>query len=124
MGVNSPASLGEPLFGKAKARFADAFLSVGAVTGFSYGAGFQTASMQGRDYVANREHFGGILGGITTGEDLHLTASIKPTTSLGKVAEQGRHDPCIAPRVVPVLEAMTAITLADLVLLARTNRSS
>lgn len=114
-----PPSLGEPTFGKLKARLADALMSVGAVTGFSYGAGFETASMEGRDYIADRANFGGILGGISTGEDLILHASIKPTTSLGDVAKQGRHDPCIVPRVIPVLEAMVAVVLADLTLLHR-----
>lgn len=116
-----PAGLGEPTFGKLKARLADAFLSVGAVTGFSYGAGFATAAMRGSAYVADRESFGGILGGISTGEELRLHASIKPASSVGDVARQGRHDPCIVPRVIPVLEAMTACVLADCLLLARTR---
>lgn len=116
-----PAGLGEPTFGKLKARLADAFLSVGAVTGFSYGAGFATAAMRGSAYVADRESFGGILGGISTGEELRLHASIKPASSVGDVARRGRHDPCIVPRVIPVLEAMTACVLADCLLLARTR---
>lgn len=116
-----PAGLGEPTFGKLKARLADAFLSVGAVTGFSYGAGFATAAMRGSAYVADRASFGGILGGISTGEELRLHASIKPASSVGDVARQGRHDPCIVPRVIPVLEAMTACVLADCLLLARTR---
>lgn len=114
-----PPSLGEPIYGKAKARLADAFLSVGAVTGFAFGAGFATASMRGSEYVAQRASFGGILGGVTTGEPLVLHASVKPTSSIGDVAKKGRHDPCIVPRVVPVLEAMTACVLADLWMLHR-----
>ena len=119
---NPPPYLGEPVFAKLKARLAQAVLSVGAVTGFAYGAGFDAAELRGREYVAARRNFGGILGGISTGEDLRISASIKPTTSLGEVAEQGRHDPCIVPRVIPVLEAMVALVLADTYLLSRARR--
>ncbi len=111
-----PPNRGEPVFGKLKSRLAQAVMSVGAVTGFSYGAGFGCASLGGREYVADRSHFGGILGGISTGENIQIAASIKPTSSVGGVAASGRHDPCIVPRVVPVLEAMVAVTLADLYL--------
>ncbi len=114
-----PKDLGEPVYGKAKARLADAFLSIGAVTGFAFGAGFATATMRGSEYVGDRASFGGILGGVTTGEPLVLHASVKPTSSIGDVAKKGRHDPCIVPRVVPVLEAMTACVLADLWMLQR-----
>lgn len=118
-----PRDLGEPVYGKVKARLADAFLSIGAVTGFSFGAGFGTVAMRGSDYVKDRANFGGILGGITTGEPLVLHAAIKPSSSVGEVAKQGRHDPCIVPRVIPVLEAMTACVLADLLLLDAATRS-
>ena len=110
---NAPVGLGEPVFDKLKSRLALAVMSIGAVTGFSYGAGFATAEMRGLDYIADRDNFGGLLGGISTGEDLRVTASIKPSTSVGEVAKKGRHDPCIVPRVIPVLEAMVAIVLAD-----------
>ncbi|MCA8973585.1 MAG: chorismate synthase [Planctomycetes bacterium] len=116
---NPPPRLGEPVFDKLKARLAGAIMSVGAVTGFAYGAGFATAAMRGRDYVTDRGNFGGILGGISSGEDLRLLASVKPSTSIGAVAAAGRHDPCIVPRVIPVLEAMVAIALADALLIAR-----
>ncbi|OGJ62065.1 chorismate synthase [Candidatus Peribacteria bacterium RIFCSPLOWO2_01_FULL_51_18] len=116
-----PENLGDPVFGKIKARLADAFLSIGAVAGFSYGAGFSVAGMNGHDYVSATENFGGILGGITTGEDLILHAAVKPPSSVGKIALEGRHDPCIVPRVIPVLEAMTAIVLADCYLLQKAN---
>ncbi|MGE3175711.1 MAG: chorismate synthase [Planctomycetota bacterium] len=118
----TPANLGEPIYGKVKARLADAFLSLGAVTGFEFGAGFRAADLRGSEYVAERAHFGGILGGVTTGEPLVLRAAVKPTSSIGAAATQGRHDPCIVPRVVPVLEAMTALVLADLWLLHRAGR--
>lgn len=117
--TNPPPHLGDPTFQKMKARLADAVMSIGAVTGYCYGAGWKTAEMQGLDYVADRTNFGGMLGGITTGEDLVISASIKPTTSVGEVAKKGRHDPCIVPRVVPVLEAMVAIVLADAYLMQK-----
>ena len=119
-----PKDLGEPVYGKVKARLADAFLSIGAVTGFAFGKGFGTATMRGSDYVADRANYGGILGGMTTGEPLVLHAAIKPSSSIGDVAQKGRHDPCIVPRVIPVLAAMTALVLADLVLLDRATRGS
>jgi len=107
---------------KVKARLADTVLSLAAVTGFAFGAGFAAASMRGSEYVKDRANFGGILGGITTGEPLVLHAAIKPSSSVGEIAKQGRHDPCIVPRVIPVLEAMTACVLADLLLLDRATR--
>lgn len=114
---NPPANLGDPVFEKLKARLAYAVMSIGAVTGFSYGAGFNTASMHGQEYVKNPENFGGMLGGISTGEDIILTLSVKPASSIGQVAKEGRHDPCIVPRVIPVAEAMVAAVLADAYLL-------
>jgi chorismate synthase len=118
----TPPHLGEPVFGKLKARLAEAYLSVGAVTGFSFGAGFEVVDMAGSTYVADPRHAGGMLGGVSSGEELRLHAAVKPTTSIADVARRGRHDPCIVPRIVPVLEAMTAIVLADLWLLHRARR--
>lgn len=114
-----PANLGEPVFDKLKARLAYAVMSLGAVTGFSYGAGFGVATLRGQEYVSDRRHFGGMLGGISTGEDLRLQVGVKPSSSVGDVARRGRHDPCIVPRIIPVLEAMVALVLADLLLEAR-----
>ena len=119
--LNPPAGLGEPVFLKLKATLAQAVMSIGAVTGFAYGAGFDTATLRGTEYIADRRHFGGLLGGITTGEDLGLTVSVKPTSSIGDVAKKGRHDPCIVPRVIPVIEAMVAVALADAWLLHRSG---
>ncbi len=116
---NPPKHLGDPVFEKLKANLAKAIMSIPSVTGFSYGAGFSAAEMQGVDYISDRSNFGGMLGGISTGEDLIMHASIKPPTSLGEVAKQGRHDPCIVPRVIPVAEAMVAIVLADAFLMNR-----
>lgn len=117
-------NLGDPVFGKLKAKLADAIMSIGAVTGFSYGEGFRTAEMTGVEYISNRRHFGGILGGISTGEDLILRASVKPTTSLGEVAKRGRHDPCIVARVIPVAQAMVALVLADTYLINKALQPS
>lgn len=114
---NPPPSLGDPVFAKLKEQFASAILSIGAVTGFSYGAGFETAEMRGKDYIKDPRNFGGMLGGISTGEEIVLTVSVKPSTSVGDLAKKGRHDPCIVPRVIPVVEAMVAIVLADAYLL-------
>jgi chorismate synthase len=116
---NPPANLGEPVFSKLKARLAHAVMGVGGVTGFSYGAGFDVVSMRGTEYIADRMHFGGVAGGISTGEPLRMRVSVKPSVSVGEVAKEGRHDPCIVPRVIPVLEAMVAVVLADLWLLNR-----
>lgn len=118
--TGTPANLGDPVFGKLKARLADALMGIGAVTGFSYGSGFDVAAMTGVNYISDRKHFGGILGGISTGEDLILHISVKPPSSLGEVAKRGRHDSCIVPRVIPIAEAMVAIVLADCYLLQRT----
>lgn len=118
-----PPHLGEPVFDKLKARLGHAMLGVGAVTGFSYGAGFESAEMRGTEYVSNAKNFGGILGGISSGEDVRLVVSIKPTTSIANVAKKGRHDPCIVPRVIPVLEAMAAIALADAFLIHKARAS-
>ncbi|PIQ80006.1 chorismate synthase [Candidatus Peregrinibacteria bacterium CG11_big_fil_rev_8_21_14_0_20_41_10] len=110
---NCPANLGEPVFDKLKADLAKAIMSIGAVTGFSYGAGFTTSQLTGQEYTKNPNNFGGMLGGISTGEKISLSVSVKPTSTIGEAAKEGRHDPCIAPRIIPVIEAMIAITLAD-----------
>jgi len=117
--LHAPPHLGDPVFEKLKANLAKAIMSIPAVTGFSYGAGFRTAEMRGTDYIAAREDFGGMLGGISTGEDIVFHCSVKPPTSVGEVAKRGRHDPCIVPRVIPVAEAMVAIVLADAFLIQR-----
>jgi chorismate synthase len=120
--IHMPPHLGEPVFGKLKARLGAAVLSIGAVTGFAFGAGFEVAAMTGSAYVADPAAAGGMLGGVSSGEELRLLAAVKPTTSIGEIARRGRHDPCIVPRVIPVLEAMVAIQLADAWLLQRARR--
>jgi chorismate synthase len=138
-----PAGLGEPVFGKLDARLAAALLSIGACKGIEFGAGFEAARMKGSEnndaplpggaYKTNNA--GGVLGGISTGMPLEFRAAFKPVPSIskpqetvdrqGKVQElviHGRHDTCIVPRAVPVVEAMTALVLADLLLLQRSAR--
>ena len=129
-----PAGLGEPVFGKLDARLAAAMLSVGAVKGIEFGAGFAAARMKGsqnNDTPAGKtNNCGGILGGISTGGEIEFRVAFKPPPSIkknqkaldanGKIVDlaiKGRHDACIVPRALPVIEAMTALTLADLMLL-------
>ncbi len=135
-----PAGLGEPVFDKADAMLAHACLSIGAVKGIEFGAGFELAQMyarqsndqmsvQDKKIIFETNNAGGILGGITRGDDLIFRLAVKAvpsiflkqktiTTSLEntEIEIQGRHDICLCPRIVPVVEAMTAITLADLLL--------
>jgi len=117
--LHAPPHLGDPVFEKLKANLAKAIMSIPAVTGFSYGAGFRTAEMRGTEYIADQQDFGGMLGGISTGEDIVFHCSVKPPTSVGDIAKRGRHDPCIVPRVIPVAEAMVTIVLADAFLVQR-----
>ena len=127
-----PAGLGEPVFDKLDARLAAAILSIGACKGIEFGAGFRSATLRGSEQNLTKD---GILGGISTGEEILFKAAFKPTPSIGKVQTvkdregnlkefqiKGRHDVCIAPRAVPVVEAMTAITLADFLLLSRCDK--
>ena len=110
---NCPVALGEPAFDKLKADFAKALLSIGSVTSFSYGAGEKFASLSGKEASKDLSHFGGIEGGISNGNQIILTVTIKPTSTVGEKAKAGRHDPCIVPRVIPVLESMVKIVIAD-----------
>ncbi len=134
-----PAGLGEPVFDGLDARLAAAVLSVGAVKGIEFGAGFKAARMLGSEHndILTPEGFcsnnaGGILGGISSGQDIVLKAAIKPIPSIGKTQQAltdegimqeinigGRHDLSPIPRIVPVLKAMAALTLADFLLLQR-----
>lgn len=102
-----PAGLGEPVFDKLKADFAKAMLSIPAVVGFEYGAGFAVAIMQGSEH---NELEAGMYGGISNGQDMIMRVAVKPTASIGI---GGRHDPCLLPRAVPVCEAMINLVLAD-----------
>ncbi len=110
---NCPVGLGEPAFDKLKADFAKALLSIGAVVSFSYGLGEEMANMTGSAVSANSSSFGGMEGGISNGERMVMTITFKPTSTVGEKAKEGRHDPCIIPRAIPVVEAMVKIVLAD-----------
>ncbi len=108
-----PAGLGEPAFDKLKAEFAKALLSIGACVSFSFGLGEKMAELEGSVVSAQRENFGGIEGGISNGDTIILKTTFKPTSTVGKKAKAGRHDPCILPRAVPVVESMVKNVLAD-----------
>ncbi|WP_373998343.1 chorismate synthase [Bdellovibrio bacteriovorus] len=120
---NPPAYLGQPVFHKLKSDLARAFLSVGATNGFELGLGFDSAEVKGTEFhQGSQEAYGGIRGGISTGESILLKVSFKPTSSILDVAKKGRHDPCIVTRAIPVLEAMTWLVLADHWLWSKTDR--
>jgi chorismate synthase len=118
------ANLGQPVFHKLKADLASAMLSVGATTSFEIGAGIEATQAEGSVFhrQTNESHYGGIRGGISSGEDLIFRVGFKPTSTVLDAAKKGRHDPCIVPRAIPVLEAMTALVLADHWLAARLSR--
>lgn len=140
---NVPAGLGEPVFDKLHARLALAMLSINAVKGFEYGSGFDGVQMLGSDHNdafnpdgSTRSNFsGGIQGGISNGMDIYFNVAFKPVATLlqqydtidreGKVVQlqgKGRHDPCVVPRAVPIVEAMAALVLADFKLLSRLSK--
>ncbi|MBD3262410.1 MAG: chorismate synthase [Candidatus Altiarchaeales archaeon] len=133
-----PPGLGEPVFGKLSSDLAQALCSIPAVKGVEFGQGFNLSRMMGSQandeyYVEGGEvkpktnHMGGILGGISTGQPIVVRVAVKPTASIGKTQDtvnltegvntkiqvEGRHDPCILPRAVPVVESMIALVLAD-----------
>lgn len=127
-----PMGLGEPVFHKAKNALAGALLSVGAVVGVTLGDAWTDARTPGSAFHQGVSGAGpdaglspasnGIQGGITNGQRIRLQVFFKPASTVGSMAKQGRHDPCIIPRAIPVLEAMCALTLADLYLTAQINR--
>lgn len=108
-----PAGLGEPAFDKLKADLAKAILSIGSVVSFSFGIGEEMADLKGSELQKIENAFGGIEGGISNGKPILMTLTIKPTSTVGDKAKEGRHDPCIIPRAIPVIEAMVKIVLAD-----------
>lgn len=136
-----PAGIGEPMFDGVENRLAAALFGIPAVRGVSFGDGFAAANMRGSQHndpfvtdgktVRTRtNHAGGVLGGITTGMPLVVNVAIKPTASIGREQDtvdlqemvnttlviHGRHDPCIVPRATPVVEAVTALTLLDMLM--------
>lgn len=121
---NVPAGLGQPVFRKFKSDLAQAMLSLGACNSFEFGAGFEGNSRTGSEFHSHlsSDVYGGIRGGITTGDNLLFRVGFKPTSSIKDVAKKGRHDPCIVPRAVPVIEAMTWFLLAEHLLWQRLDR--
>ena len=138
---NVPIGLGEPVFDKLHAELGKAMLSINAVKGFEYGSGFEGVKMKGSDHndqfnsdgSTKTNYSGGIQGGISNGMDIYFNVAFKPVATViqgyetidkegNKVQAQGkgRHDPCVVPRAVPIVEAMTAMVLADYALLNRT----
>ena len=141
---NVPVGLGSPVFDKLDARLAQAMLSIPAVKGFEVGTGFDAVLMKGSEHndpilkrggkvVTSSNHSGGIVGGISNGMNIVFRVAFKPTatifkkqktiTNRGKEATlqmSGRHDPCVVPRAVPIVEAMAALVLADEYLIHKT----
>jgi chorismate synthase len=138
---NVPIGLGEPVFDKLHAELGKAMLSINAVKGFEYGSGFCGAKMKGSEHndlynpdgTTKTNLSGGIQGGISNGMDIYFRVAFKPVATLiqkqdvldnqGNIVEQtgkGRHDPCVVPRAVPIVEAMAAIVLADFYLINKT----
>jgi chorismate synthase len=141
-----PVGWGEPVFDKLHADLGKAMLSINAVKGFEYGSGFEGVALKGSEHndafysekgkiKTKTNHSGGIQGGISNGEDIYFSVAFKPVATImmdqdsvdkkGKkaiVTGKGRHDPCVLPRAVPIVEAMTALVLVDHYLRARTNR--
>ena len=136
-----PAGIGEPMFDGVENRLAAALFGIPAVRGVSFGDGFAAAGMRGSQHndpfvtdgkavYTRTNHAGGVLGGITTGMPLVVNVAIKPTASIGREQDtvdlqemvdttltvHGRHDPCIVPRALPVAEAVTALTLLDMLM--------
>ena len=145
---NTPVGLGEPVFDKLHAELGKAMLSINAVKGFEYGSGFEGVAMRGSQH--NDEFYneagrirtktnlsGGIQGGISNGEDIYFNVAFKPVATImqdqpsvdkqgneATVSGKGRHDPCVVPRAVPIVEAMAALVLADFLLRASSSKVS
>lgn len=144
--INTPPGLGEPVFDRLHAELGKAMLSINAVKGFEYGSGFEGVKMRGskhNDAFVKKgdkvhtltNHSGGIQGGISNGEDIYFRVAFKPVATIMQdqeslneagesvtVSGKGRHDPCVVPRAVPIVEAMAALVIADYLLLAKSNK--
>lgn len=117
-----PKYLGQPVFGKLKNSLASAFMSIGATVGFEIGEGFASAAQTGAVFHGVGQDYGGLRGGLATGSPIYMNVAFKPTSSIKELAKQGRHDPCIVPRALPVLEAMAWMILADQILHSRLDK--
>lgn len=140
---NTPVGLGEPVFDKLHAELGKAMLSINAVKGFEYGSGFEGVQLRGSQHNdeffndggrirTKTNHSGGVQGGISNGEDIYFNVAFKPVATImqdqpsvdkdgneATVSGKGRHDPCVVPRAVPIVEAMAALVLADFSLRAK-----
>jgi len=143
---NTPVGLGEPVFDKLHAELGKAMLSINAVKGFEYGSGFEGVQLRGsqhNDEFVNEggkiktktNHSGGVQGGISNGEDIYFNVAFKPVATImqdqqtvdkdgneATVSGKGRHDPCVVPRAVPIVEAMAALVLADFLLRQKVSK--
>jgi chorismate synthase len=143
---NCPTGLGEPVFDKLQADLAKAIMSINACKGFEYGSGFDGVEMRGSEHndvfyndggtiKTKTNYSGGIQGGISNGMDIYFRAAFKPVATIVQpqysvdeagdaveVTGKGRHDPCVVPRAVPIVEAMTALVLVDHILRQRSAR--
>lgn len=141
---NVPIGIGEPVFGKLQAELGKAMLSINACKGFEYGSGFCGAKMTGKehndlfnaDFSTKTNLSGGIQGGISNGMDIYFRVAFKPVATLLQPQEsfdvegnpitlegKGRHDPCVVPRAVPIVENLAAFVLADLYLVHQTRKN-
>ena len=141
---NVPVGLGEPVFDRLHAQLGKAMLSINAVKGFEYGSGFEGAKMKGSihndtfcpDGTTKTNNSGGIQGGISNGMDIYFSVAFKPVATVMqtqdtidkdgnsvKMLGKGRHDPCVVPRAVPIVEAMAALVMADFLLLNRLTKN-
>jgi chorismate synthase len=143
---NTTVGLGEPVFDKLHAELGKAMLSINAVKGFEYGSGFDGVTLRGSQHNdefyndGNRirtktNYSGGVQGGISNGEDIYFNVAFKPVATIMQdqpsvdkegnetvVSGKGRHDPCVVPRAVPIVEAMAALVIADFYLRAKTSK--
>ena len=143
---NSPVGLGEPVFDKLHAALGHAMLGINAVKGFEYGSGFEGVKQRGSQHndefyndgekIRTRtNHSGGVQGGISNGEDIYFNVAFKPVATIMQdqqsvdksgnevtVSGKGRHDPCVVPRAVPIVEAMAALVIADFMLLSKSSK--
>lgn len=144
--INCPIGLGEPIFDKLNAQLAKAIFSINAVKALQFGEGFGVASKKGSELndefisknhkiSTSSNHSGGIQGGISNGEDIYFETAFKPTPTILKpqntvntegkkviISPEGRHDPCVVPRAVPIVEAMAALVIADFILLSKSDK--
>ena len=143
---NTPVGLGEPVFDKLHAELGKAMLSINAVKGFEYGSGFEGVQLRGSQHNdefyndqgkirTKTNHSGGVQGGISNGEDIYFNVAFKPVATImqdqqtvdkkgndATVSGKGRHDPCVVPRAVPIVEAMAALVIADFLMRSKTSK--